>query len=174
MLDYDKFHKLLRHEPDTGFLYWKPRPLHMFRTEKLYEDWNTTYAHCRALNSDDGDGYLRGRIFDKFYKAHRVMWIMETNTVPDIIDHIDGIKCNNVFDNLRNVSISENNKNLKRFKTNTSGISGVSFIRNKWRARIYVDGKEKHLGIFDKKEDAIFARVAAEKEYGYHENHGRH
>ena len=174
MLDYDSFHMLIRHEPETGFLFWKPRPRDMFKTEKLYTDWNNSYAHCRALNSDDGDGYLRGRIFNKFYKAHRVMWIMETNTIPDIVDHIDGIKSNNVFENLRDVSVSENNKNLKRFKTNTSGISGVSFIRNKWRARIYVDGKEKHLGIFDKKEDAICARVAAEKEYGYHENHGRY
>jgi DNA-binding transcriptional MerR regulator len=58
-------------------------------------------------------------------------------------------------------------KSPKRAKNNTSGHTGVSFIkrRKKWEAAIYLRGKTIHLGIFDRIEDAIQARKKAEKEY---------
>lgn len=43
----------------------------------------------------------------------------------------------------------------------------------KWVARLYIDGKEKHLGSFSKKEDAIFALNEAREKNGYHRNHGK-
>ena len=55
----------------------------------------------------------------------------------------------------------------KIFKTNTSGIQGVSLHKptNKWRAYIKINGKQIHLGLFDDIEDAANARHLAEKEY---------
>jgi len=49
-------------------------------------------------------------------------------------------------------------------KNNTSGYSGVDFAKRegKWRARIKLFGKEKHLGFFDDKEMAIEAKKQAE------------
>lgn len=60
----------------------------------------------------------------------------------------------------------EKSKNKIR-NSNTSGVEGVSFHRgsNKWRASIRTNGKRKHLGAFINKEDAIRARLKAEKEY---------
>lgn len=56
-------------------------------------------------------------------------------------------------------------KQNKPFKTNKSGIRGVSWdkSREKWRAQIVFKGKNYYLGRFDKKEDAADARKEAEK-----------
>lgn len=49
----------------------------------------------------------------------------------------------------------------------TSEISGVSYEkkREKWRAQIVLRGKNHFLGYFDKKEDAIKARIEGERKY---------
>lgn len=54
----------------------------------------------------------------------------------------------------------------KKTKRNTSGCVGVSWKtdKQKWQARIYFNGKCKHLGYFDRKEDAIEARKEAEND----------
>lgn len=52
-------------------------------------------------------------------------------------------------------------------KNNTSGRTGVGFRpdRNKWRAYIKFQRKNIHLGNFDRYEDAVAARLIAEKEF---------
>ena len=51
--------------------------------------------------------------------------------------------------------------NSKLSSKNTSNYKGVIFYKpsNKWRAQIMINGKNKHLGYFDKIEDAINCRV---------------
>ena len=55
---------------------------------------------------------------------------------------------------------------MKKPRTNTSGIKGVSWDkrRNKWLAQIEFKGKHYYLGRFPNKEDAREAREKAEKE----------
>ena len=59
------------------------------------------------------------------------------------------------------------NPNKRIQKNNTSGKTGVSFNKRnkKWSAEIILKGKKIRLGYFDKKEDAIKARLKAEEEY---------
>jgi hypothetical protein len=89
------------------------------------------------------------------------------------VDHVDGNKGNNRFDNLRIVNRSVNMKNKSIYTNNTTGVIGVSRFGNRYRARINLDGKRFSLGLFDSVEDAAVARSAFEKEFGYCENHGR-
>lgn len=96
-------------------------------------------------------GYACRRTPDnKIETMHRV--IMQT---PKGLytDHIN----NNRLDNRRsNLRIVTNSENLSR-AVPKSGLKGVSWHgqMKQWRARIYIDGKEKHLGLFDNKVDAI-------------------
>ena len=52
-------------------------------------------------------------------------------------------------------------------KNNTSGITGVNYIKNikKWNASIFFKGKKINLGYFKNIDDAIKARKDAEKKY---------
>lgn len=82
-------------------------------------------------------------------------------------DHIDRNKLNNRRNNLRPCTERENARNKTIPKTNTSGIIGVSWDKQtkKWIARIGIDYKDKKLGRFQNKEDAIRARLQAEAKY---------
>jgi hypothetical protein len=48
---------------------------------------------------------------------------------------------------------------------NSSGKTGVTKFKDKWRATITIDGKVKHIGTFADLESAVFAREKAEREY---------
>lgn len=48
---------------------------------------------------------------------------------------------------------------------NSSGKTGVTKFKDKWRATITIDGKVKLIGIFDQLEEAVAAREKAEREY---------
>ncbi|WP_374756639.1 HNH endonuclease [Dyadobacter bucti] len=63
------------------------------------------------------------------------------------IDHIDRQKLNNCRSNLRICTKAENTRNSK---AKGSSLKGTTFIPrlNKWMARIRVDGKLFHLGVF--------------------------
>ena len=82
------------------------------------------------------------------------------------MDHIDGDPLNNSLSNLRWATATENSRNRKKRKDNTSDHKGVSFHkpRGKWRAYIKVDGKQKFLGYFHTKEEAAAVYEEAAKE----------
>lgn len=89
------------------------------------------------------------------YYLHRFISDPEPNKY---VDHINGNGLDNRKSNLRFVGQAENvqNKNFLN-SDNTSGFRGVDFSHGKWRARLKHGGKEKHLGVFDDKEDAVNA-----------------
>lgn len=80
----------------------------------------------------DKDGYYVLNLNRKAYKAHRVIYNMFVGEIPEnfVIDHIDGVKSNNCIDNLRVVPHSLNMRNMKQKRNNTSGVTGVSLLRN--------------------------------------------
>jgi hypothetical protein len=84
-----------------------------------------------------------------------------------VIDHIDGIKSDNRWDNLRDVTKGQNAHNSRLNKNNKSGHTGVSFRSDsgKWRAIIRLNGKLKNLGQYDTAEDAVNAREKFEREF---------
>lgn len=86
-----------------------------------------------------------------------------------IVDHINGVRNDNRWLNLRRADASQNCWNSKKPSTNTSGAKGVSFHKatGKWQVRIRVRGKQKHIGLFDSVEEAELAfAVAADKFHG--------
>jgi len=176
--------QLLDYDPSTGALTWRERGADWFASipsrdaEHICAIWNSKYAGSPALaNGSSGGargGYLTGSLFGAPAKAHRVIWKWMTGEDPDQVDHINGVRSDNRWDNLRNVSHAENAKNYKRRKDNTTGIVGVYWrthhrAHGKWLAKV----RGRHIGIYSCLGQAIRARRAAEREYGFHENHGR-
>jgi hypothetical protein len=162
-----------RYDPNTGELWLRPRDSDHWRDRA----WNTRYTTSQA-----------GRVFDngkgKKYRivvadsvqmfAHRVIWCMHYGGWPAEIDHIDGNGLNNMLDNLREVTRTENSRNHRRRSKNTSGVTGVHWFKRtgQWRAEIKVSGICISLGYYDDIFSAAAARKSAELKYGFHENHG--
>lgn len=123
-------------------------------------------------------GYVRIRIDGKTYQAHRLAWLYMTGDWPDCqIDHVDGDRSNNAFNNLRPATQLENSCNMKRTIANTSGEKGVFFCRNscKWWAVIRMRGKyvfRRSFASLDEASDAI--RAARKALHGDFANDGRH
>lgn len=87
---------------------------------------------------DIANGYCCVKYNGKAYKTHRIVLALNNIDVHDnFVDHIDGDRSNNVLENLRVVSISQNRKNTKIRSDNNSGDTGVSYnkTRNCWTAR---------------------------------------
>ena len=165
--------EFLRYDTQTGRLYWRKRDVTWFPSEGHASRWNGKNAGKEAFTSNNG-GYRDCAILRVGFLAHRVAWAIATGEWPQhTIDHINGDKLDNRLANLRDVPHAVNCKNTPLRINSASGNLGVNQFRGKWRAYISIDGRPKHLGLFDSKEDAIVARQRAEIENGYHENHAR-
>lgn len=172
--------ELLEYDPDTGRFVWKPRPARFFGgvrpKEHTAANWNAIHAGSEAFTAVSVRGYKFGAIFNKTVTAHRVAWAMAHGEWPSgEIDHINGDPLDNRLVNLRQVSRTQNGRNLKKSSANTSGRTGVTWdaSRSKWQAMIRIDRKNVHLGRFATFEDACAARADAELKAGFHANHGR-
>ena len=67
-----------------------------------------------------------------------------------VVDHIDGDRFNNDLSNLRICTPTQNLWNSRKREDSSSNFKGVYFHKNlgKWVARIQVDRKNRHLGVF--------------------------
>jgi mRNA-degrading endonuclease HigB of HigAB toxin-antitoxin module len=82
-------------------------------------------------------------------------------------DHIDHNELNNLESNLRQCTKSQNSQNVSISTKNKSGVIGVWWKPkdDSWGASIQVNNKRYYLGSFKDKNDAIVARLTAEKKY---------
>lgn len=116
--------------------------------------------------SYNGCGYAVRAIWNPIKKKSRFILLHRQIMNPvkgQDVDHINGNKLDNRRSNLRLCSRSQNKANVGLKKTNTSGFKGVSYFKgtSRWRARIKVNYKAKHLGFFLDKESAAKAYDAA-------------
>jgi hypothetical protein len=70
-------------------------------------------------------------------------------------------------ENCRWATYSQQIRNQRLRKNNTSGYKGISHVKdwNRWQAVIGIDGRAKHLGYFKTIEEAVIARKEAERIY---------
>lgn len=121
-------------------------------------------------------GYVNVRFrLDKKFKdmrAHRVAFFLMTGRWPEIIDHINRIKSDNRWSNLREVDYSQSSRN--RVLTKKSGLPlGVSLStspgKKPFEARIGIEGRVKYLGKYATPEEAHGAFLGAAHALGLKE-----
>ena len=113
---------------------------------------------------------LKGYVYSGKHKLlHRILMNAPDGTD---VDHIDGNPLNNRKCNLRICTHQQNLMNVAKKKNNTSGFKGVYFNKQlqKFRAQINIDGKRKHLGYFEKAEDAykVYCEACAKHHGEFH------
>lgn len=120
------------------------------------------YTWCEHKNSKKNYYALEAKDVSTNTVA-RMHWII----VGKNYDHADRNTFNNRKYNLRVATSQENTCNRNKFSNNTSGFIGVSWYEKSslWSAYITKYGNRIHLGRYNDKEDAIKARLMAEKQY---------
>ena len=97
-------------------------------------------------------------------KLHSVILKRILNNFTEV-DHKDGNTLNNKRNNLRSCTRAENQQNRIKRKKGTSKYKGVDYFKQekKYRARIRINTKLKHLGYFENEIEAAFAYDEAAK-----------
>ncbi len=99
------------------------------------------------------------------HKIHRLVAknFVENPHLYNEVDHIDGVRDNNIFTNLRWCNRRQNMiSSRKMFKNKKSKYVGVSFVesRNRWVSYIKINSKSKTIGWFKTEEEAHIAYIA--------------
>lgn len=151
----DELREILSYCPDTGIFTWKIRPSKSVREGDA--------AGCREKRI----GYCTIGYKGTVYKSHRLAWLYMTGEWPKgLIDHVNGVKDDNRFANLRVVDETGNSQNIRKpNRRNKSGFMGVIFFQNKWRANITHKGKTHWLGDFKTPEEAHEAYLVAKRRF---------
>ena len=174
MITPETLQELLAYSPDSGELIWRERDCAFFKSVADCKRWNSRYAGTKAFQTMHY-GYMHGHIFKKHYFAHRVAWALHHGEWPaGQIDHINGVRSDNRIENLRVVSHSDNQKNVKLRHDNKSGIPGVDWRSgcSLWRVRASLNGRRVMIGYYKNLDDAKKARLEAQRSFLYHANHG--
>lgn len=113
MITQDCLKEILHYDPETGiFTYRKD------------------YYKCKkgdVFGYTNGRGWLRGKIKGKHYKLHRLAFLYMTGEFPvNETDHINGIKDDNRWCNLREATRSQNMANIKSGGNSMTGYRGVT------------------------------------------------
>lgn len=136
-----------------------------------YGNLNSCDYEVKGVNKQRG--YKRVSINGNRYLLHKLAILYVDGVYPiDEVDHIDGNPENNKYVNLRHVGRSENRKNLKLYKNNKSGFTGVCEKDGKYFAQAQFNNQTYFRGYFDTIEEAICARIKLNEELSFHYNHG--
>lgn len=118
------------------------------------------YKWCLSSSN----GYAITMIKGKQKSLHRYIMNPSDNMV---VDHINHDRLDNRRSNLRICTQQQNSWNTSISKNNKTGKTGVSYIKeyDSWQVVIYVDGKNKYIGRYKSKEEAIKVREEVEEKY---------
>lgn len=162
MLTQVRLKELLDYDPDTGLFRWK---LYRGRLAKRGD----------VAGGEGAKGYWRVWVDGKFYSAHRLAFLWMTGEWPEHeVDHINGVRADNRWANLRQSTRSENMHNrLTSIGKKNGTLLGVSKNTHggKFSAVIAVDGKRHRIGSFPTPEAAHAAYLKAKDEL--HPTHQR-
>lgn len=154
-LTQDRLKEYLTYDPDTGIF--------------------TSLISGKQIGWKGWKGYVSLAVWDVTYRAHRLAWLYMTGEWPtNLVDHRDGDKSNNRFNNLRESTHSQNSANGKA-KASASGLPrGVRKASNSksFKAEITVHNRKIHLGCFPTAEEASEVYTLASElihgDYAYH------
>jgi len=139
------------------------------RAGERHAAWNAAWAGKPAFQYIGDTGYRRGRLFERDYQAHRVAFAIMTGRTPDMIDHVNHVRTDNRWGNLRETDATGNAQNTSSNAGSTSKYLGVFWDkrRNSWCAKIKHGGKVRHVGYFaDEQQAARAYDAAATKAFG--------
>ncbi len=151
--------EVIAYDPETGHLFHKTRPRHLFKKQGDYVSWNKQFAG-KQIRLRPGDKYIRTTIFGTVVLGHRAAWACMTGEWPkNNIDHINRNGEDNRWANLRDVPQKVNTQNVAS-RAKASGLPlGVVLEKNtrlkrRYRAIVQLNGKRTYVGRFETAKEA--------------------
>lgn len=161
--DYELIAPILGYEPASGRFFWKC-DRRMGRTGK---------GHVVAVSGSDAGGissdtgYVQIRVAKKKRFGHRLAFLLMTGSWPvGQVDHFNGDRSDNRWENLRDVPQPVNAQNLRSARADSKlVVMGVQFHqkKRKYAARIRIGGRSKCLGYFESQDQAHEAYLTAKR-----------
>ncbi len=142
------------YDENTGNLIRNIRPPYHFESKRTERHINSRDAGTIAGVLTEA-GYFRSRVGGSKYMNHRIIWKMMTGEEPiSEIDHINNVRSDNRWCNLRLADHEQNARNCIKSCVNDSGFKGVHWDKTKltWVAQIGFKNKRIALGYFPTKE----------------------
>lgn len=136
--------------------------------------WRSSRRKCipgQTAGTTRKNSYVIIRVDYVQYYAHRLAWLYMNGRLPvEQIDHINRVKNDNRWANLREATQKQNGENRPPIIGTRSGVTGVTkHLRdNLWVARITHNRKKITLGYFKTIEEATACRRRAEAELFTH------
>jgi hypothetical protein len=111
------------------------------------------------------NGYCEVRLDNKLQGTHRLIFLMTHGYLPSMVDHIDGNPSNNLIENLRGATSSQNQMNSKLPANNKSGFKGIYMSKHgKWIVQCVKDGVNHRAGSFSDIRAAAEAMIKLREE----------
>lgn len=133
VLTQTRLKELLSYSSDTGEFTW------LVNKGKAREG-------LRAGKINPKDGYLYIGIDSKHYPAHRLAFLYIVGSFPpQEVDHMNGLRLDNRYLNLRHATPSQNQHNKGAYSNNTTGFKGVVYVKanNNYSAVIQVNVQKR-------------------------------
>lgn len=151
MLTQERLKHLLSYDPITGEWRW-------------LNPTSYNVVPGQVAGTISFHGYLIITIGGVKHRASRLAQLYMTGSWPaEEMDHINRCKLDERWENLREVTRSENSLNRNLQANNTSGARGVHWdvSRSKWSVQVKTGGATYSVGRFDSFEEAVAARDSA-------------
>lgn len=114
-LSHDYLLSVLHYDPITGNFTWLVDRTNKVKKGKIAGYINIHAYHVIRMDKND-------------YQAHRLAWFYMTSEWPsNLIDHINRVRNDNRWCNLREANLSQNAHNKKMSKHNKSNIKGLFY-----------------------------------------------
>jgi len=153
-LTIEHFTPWLRYDAEIGKFYWIASPA------------NRIHVGDRA-GSLMADGYRQIKIKGVRCAEHRLAWLFETGEWPeDDLDHINGARADNRFENLRDATRRENGQNMQCHRDGELPGASLHRATGKWACQIKVSGRLYYLGLHETEQDAhlVYKEVSEAQE----------
>lgn len=147
-LTQERLKELLHYDPETGVF------------TRLVSVGKTAPAGA-ALSTPDSQGYIQVRLLGRNYRLHRLAWFYMTGVWPKVVDHINRLRADNRWANLREVDRRVNNLNCAR----VVGAKGCYKVGDRYQARIRHNHQQIYLGTFGTEAEASAAYLDAAKRF---------
>lgn len=156
MITQERLKELLHYDPNTGVFTWATKA-------------SRNVVVGRVAGSSSEGSYHVVRLDKQRFQAHRLAFLYMTGEWPEHdVDHINGVRTDNRWANLRDITRATNIQNQRAAHSD----SAVEFLgvyynkaRRKFVAQIKPQGQaNKYIGGFDTAEEAHAAYLNAKRE----------